>query len=280
MPAKPSFDALPLRKDGPHGNAWGLFGEDDQLGMLNLLTPETTINAAREIIDGTRVSTDLPIGRVSKPFWGRPALHHTIKKWEPVTINDDVVTFNTQSSTQWDGFRHFAYQKEKLFFGGKTQEDFYTSKVNGTHNWVEGGGIVGRGVLLDWASWADAKGIKFDPFTSVSISVKDLKEVAASQGTTFKDGDILFIRSGWLRAVNKLTDDEWSALADQPDPLASASSNQRRRSGGFGITTLPPPLEIKSAWKRGRAKTWTTISMNGSLLDGACRLASCLIRKD
>jgi hypothetical protein len=24
--------------------------------------------------------------------------------------NDDILHFNTQSSTQWDGFRHFSYQ--------------------------------------------------------------------------------------------------------------------------------------------------------------------------
>jgi len=34
----PPFDSLPLAKDGPHGNAWGRFGADDELGMLNLLT--------------------------------------------------------------------------------------------------------------------------------------------------------------------------------------------------------------------------------------------------
>lgn len=43
-----AFDALPLRKNGPHGNAWGLFSRTDQLGMLNHLTPETTREAAKK----------------------------------------------------------------------------------------------------------------------------------------------------------------------------------------------------------------------------------------
>ncbi|KAI1048839.1 hypothetical protein LB505_012855 [Fusarium chuoi] len=38
----PTFDDLPFDKNGPPGNAWGLWGPDDQLGRLNLLTPETT----------------------------------------------------------------------------------------------------------------------------------------------------------------------------------------------------------------------------------------------
>ena len=41
----PSFDELPLDKSGPPGNAWGLWGPDDELGRLNLLTEETTAAA-------------------------------------------------------------------------------------------------------------------------------------------------------------------------------------------------------------------------------------------
>ncbi len=33
-----AFEALPLDKAGPPGNAWGRFGARDQLGTLNLLT--------------------------------------------------------------------------------------------------------------------------------------------------------------------------------------------------------------------------------------------------
>lgn len=35
----PSFDELPIDKSGPELNAWGLYGKDDELGRLNLITP-------------------------------------------------------------------------------------------------------------------------------------------------------------------------------------------------------------------------------------------------
>lgn len=104
---KPSFDSLPLRKDGPHGNAWGLFGENDQLGMLNLLTPETTIAATKEIVHGIRISTDWPLNKFQPPLYGRVAFKQEIHHLLPRTVNDDVLTLNTQGSTQWDGFRHY-----------------------------------------------------------------------------------------------------------------------------------------------------------------------------
>ena len=48
LPDKPSCDSLPLQQNGPRGNAWGLFGNGDELGMLNRLSPENTIAATKE----------------------------------------------------------------------------------------------------------------------------------------------------------------------------------------------------------------------------------------
>jgi hypothetical protein len=104
----PPFEALPLQKNGPPGNAWGLFGDDDELGMLNLLTPETTRDAAREIREDIRIALDWPLNKPSHPTFERQRFHHEIlHRAGPTFMNDDAVHMNTQSSTQWDGFRHY-----------------------------------------------------------------------------------------------------------------------------------------------------------------------------
>ena len=57
----PSFSELPLRKDDPPHSAWGLYGEDDQLGTLNRLTDETVLRSARdEIRSGFRFASIHP----------------------------------------------------------------------------------------------------------------------------------------------------------------------------------------------------------------------------
>lgn len=99
MPTLPPFEALPLRKDGPRGNAWGLFGDDDQCGMLNLLTSDNTVHASKEIMDGTRVSTDWTLTDMTPPSFGRPSLKHKINYLAPLIVNDEI-SFNTQSSSQ------------------------------------------------------------------------------------------------------------------------------------------------------------------------------------
>lgn len=103
----PSFDELTLDPSGPKGNAWGLFGKDNDLGMLNLLTPEVVRAAAQEIKDGVRFSLDWELNHLHKPFYGRQTFEKSIAHKALRVVNDDILVLNTQSSTQWDGFRHF-----------------------------------------------------------------------------------------------------------------------------------------------------------------------------
>lgn len=131
---KPPFSALPLVKPGPPGNAWGLFGPKDELGMLNLLTPENTAEAAKEIQDGVRVSTDWPLNSMAKPCFHRTPFRHELHPLKAFTVvNDDTLTFNPQSSSQWDGFRHFGYQKDRVFFNGCTTEEIRDGERMGIH---------------------------------------------------------------------------------------------------------------------------------------------------
>ncbi|KAF5542027.1 cyclase [Fusarium phyllophilum] len=178
----PTFDDLPLDKNGPPGNAWGLWGPDDQLGRLNLLTPEAVRAAAGEIREGIRMSLDWPLDKLSYPPFGRQALEHQILNKTPMTMNDDVITLNTQSSTQWDGFRHYAY--------------------------ADNGGIVGRGVLIDWYSWSQRNNISLSPFQTNAIKMSHIHAIIAEENIEFHQGDILFIRVGFTAHYNALSPQE------------------------------------------------------------------------
>ena len=131
--SRPPFNYLPFQEHGPPGNAWSLYGSSDELGSLNLLTPESITVAAKEITEGVRVCTDWPLNRMQTPCFDRAPLQHIVKPTTPCTGNDDILTFNTQSSSQWDGFRHYAYQDQKLFYNGCSQEMIESSTKNGTH---------------------------------------------------------------------------------------------------------------------------------------------------
>lgn len=53
---RPSFHALPLRKGDPKASAWGLWGDDDELGTLNLLTPSIIKSATADVVTGETVA--------------------------------------------------------------------------------------------------------------------------------------------------------------------------------------------------------------------------------
>lgn len=83
---------------------------------------------------------------------------------------------------------------------------------------VEKGGIVGRGVLLDWAAWADRSGLSLDPMTTYAIPAEHLIAVAKEQEVEFRSGDILFIRTGFTRAYNELTSENALAISQRETP--------------------------------------------------------------
>jgi hypothetical protein len=96
--SRPPFDQLPLRKGDPPYSAWGLYGADDQLGTLNLLTEEVVKEAVTEVKTGVRVCLDSPINYLTPPSHNRLPLKHTIIGNAPATFHDDTIELNTQVS--------------------------------------------------------------------------------------------------------------------------------------------------------------------------------------
>lgn len=55
----------------------------------------------------TKLTCDsLPLDTPQTPAFGREEFQHKIKELFPGVAYDDTYALNTQSGTQWDGFRH------------------------------------------------------------------------------------------------------------------------------------------------------------------------------
>jgi hypothetical protein len=216
LPFDPSSSSFPSRKDlpkiprAPDGAAW-VWGSSDNLGRLNLLTPSRILSAAQLITSGLVVPLNLPLNVPATPAFGRQSFKHTIKALTPGLAYDDLYELNTQSGSQWDGFRHCAHFASGEFYNGITVADIVGSSANeriGMGHWAERG-IVGRGVLIDYWGYAQKNGVEYDPFEHHAISWEELQKCGESQGVDIRPaseggdiqvGDLLFIRSGWCAA--------------------------------------------------------------------------------
>ncbi|KAH7356307.1 putative cyclase-domain-containing protein [Pyrenochaeta sp. MPI-SDFR-AT-0127] len=231
-PARPPFSDLPLDKNGPPGNAWGLYGTDDELGALNMITPATVKAAAQEIQTGDRVSLDWYLNLPSYPSFARPPFGWKIENRRHPDgtkriVNDDHLDINTQSSSQWDGFRHYGYQKAARYYGGRTQQDVEGSEVIGIDRIADSGGITARGVILDYPRYLEKNGkAKVDALSDNHISAEVLRDMLKDTGVKPRDGDLLLLRTGFTRDYESLGIEARKELANKSPTFLGVQSSK------------------------------------------------------
>jgi kynurenine formamidase len=191
-----------LVADGrPPGTAWGVFGDDDELGTLNHLTPERVRAAAASIRSGRVVSLNLSLLEFDPPIIAhRGAPRHEVFGLNEFHRDDRIDGFFPQASTQIDGLRHFGHPDIGFYNGVDSQRLVAGSPDLGIQN-VARRGIAGRGVLIDVAAYRAAQGRPIDQDSAEHIPVADLDAALAWQGSELRPGDILLIRTGWLAHV-------------------------------------------------------------------------------
>lgn len=131
-------------KNRPEGSEWGDHGADDELGRVNLITPEKVKQGIAEVKEGLTFCLSLPLdypgGNIlnvrrhpprrmptfleDKPYINFPL--HRLDRQNIDVVSDDEVTICLQYSTQWDALSHVGAffdadgdgTEEKVYFNG------------------------------------------------------------------------------------------------------------------------------------------------------------------
>ncbi len=143
---------------------WGKWGPDDELGVLNYVTPEDIVNAARLVKKGRVFRLGLNLdenGPQRGIFGGRwNPMHQMLATGTDAVAGkhdvtpglryaDDAINLPTQAATQWDALAH-VFIGEKMWNGyPATLVDSRGAHKNGIEKFADK--MVGRGVLLDVA---------------------------------------------------------------------------------------------------------------------------------
>jgi kynurenine formamidase len=199
---------------------WGRWGDDDEIGTLNLLTDDVVRSAAAEIRTGRRLALGIPMndqGPQTGAIQGRDnPTHEMIMVDLPLTgdasnftTSDDKLAMGVQAATHWDALAHVSY--EGLLYNG-VASSVITDSGAARMGIDKIRTLVGRGVLLDVAA---AKGV--DRLEGgYPLTAADL-DVAAEHGhVTLRAGDIVLIRTGQIQWFFKGDRERYGTPASGP----------------------------------------------------------------
>jgi kynurenine formamidase len=214
-PKLPRYDELPIRAGAPQGAAWGVFGDSDEVGTINLLSPERVRAAAGSIRSGKVFALNLPINIPDPPLFTRGKHRHTVKIFPNAefVLDDYLDNFYPQASSQWDALCHVKHPMLGAYNGIPDRE---ITGRGGTRLGIDNlarRGIAGRGVLADIARHYDRIGKTLNYTQAESIPLEDLEATLSAEKVKLQAGDILLIRIGWTRFYLSASEETKAELA-------------------------------------------------------------------
>jgi kynurenine formamidase len=187
---------------------WGRWGDEDEIGCLNFLTPAEVLRGVASVRSGKVFMLGIPIGNPSgDPVWpGRSGAirlmtndrsHYVAGKRAPfpggLEYADDYITAFLQGSTQYDALGHTWYA-ERIYNGFDAMTTTAGLSKAGVDK-LGDRGVVGRGVLIDMARHRGKTSLA----VGETFTHEDLEAAASAQGVTIEPHDNLLIRTGWLK---------------------------------------------------------------------------------
>jgi kynurenine formamidase len=201
------LNAEDVRIFGERYSNWGRWGDDDERGTLNLITPDHVLAACQLPRSGKVISCALAFDEHG-PQSGLAGRHNPIhvmladggdalcgaQDFLPGGFRyaDDSVTMPLQCGTQWDALAHVFY--DGMMYGGRdirlvTSRGARANSIDKIKN-----GVVGRGVLLDLPLHRGVEWLE----NGTAILPRELDACAKSHGVTVESGDIVIVRTGMM----------------------------------------------------------------------------------
>lgn len=206
---------------GLPGN-WGRWGDGDERGALNLLTPEVVLRAASACRTGVVYNLGLPVQRSGVPVFdyrGAPQRLTLSSQTDEQNFaaygapgglgaNEDVLVIAAHNGSHVDALCH-VYSDGQLY-NGYSKDTFASQNGAGRCGIDKTGGFATRAVLVDIAGQFGVECLE----PGYRISGGELEKCLAAQGSTVEPGDALLVRTGWLDLFGRLADE------GQPPPFA------------------------------------------------------------
>ncbi|MDE2006697.1 MAG: cyclase family protein [Rhodospirillales bacterium] len=221
----------------PEGSTWGDWGENDERGRLNLVTPAKVLQGVAEVRTGRSFCLSLPLDypgeQLLNPRRGPPVLKPTLRDGKPNMnyplrcddptlldiVSDDQVLLTLQYSTQWDSLAHVGQMfdadgdgvPEDCYYNGfRAGRDImgpvlYDAKGNQTPSGAEQGARH-LGLEPMATSCVQGRAVMIDleahfGRTGHIVGYEDLMGVLAKDKVVVEVGDFVCIRTGFAQML-------------------------------------------------------------------------------
>ncbi|WP_282604327.1 cyclase family protein [Pelagibius sp. Alg239-R121] len=181
------------------------WGAEDEIGAVNLITPESVLAASKLIKTGKTYNLGIIVDSKTPAFAPR-TLSLTILQPNQIStqgLGDNHMTYNDDIFMGWlgigpqiDGLAHIGI--DHVYYNG--HKDSEIAKADGmTKLGLEKlPPIVARGVMLDMAAYYGVDMVEEGtPYTK-----DDIMGAAKKQGVEIRKGDVVLFHSGWLNLLD------------------------------------------------------------------------------
>jgi kynurenine formamidase len=201
-------------------NNWGRWGDDDEKGAINLITPEKRLQAVGLVQSGRTVSVSRFWPKTPGALNPQPAQHFT--QWFDRgegggAVDYYGIMYHGYSTTHVDALCH-VWDTNGMWNGRKHDDVFTPSGTTFGDITAWQDGIITRGVLLDVPKF------RGQPYVTIDnpVTGPELEEVAKSQGVEVTPGDALIVYSG-REAWQAANSDDYMGRPPSPGLHASCS---------------------------------------------------------
>lgn len=179
-----------LPEEGGVRHSWGLWGPEDRRGTFNRIDDAAVRRGLDAAVDGRVFSLNWQMDLPDPPLFRRAPMRHELVVGTNTATNDVISGWNTQGSSQWDGFRHVSWH-------GKGTYNGLPPAAHGVHHWAAAP-IVTRAVVCDVGRWRRTVGRPLRYDEPDLIEVGDIESALGAGGIQVEVGDILLLETGWL----------------------------------------------------------------------------------
>lgn len=236
-------------KQRPPGSTWGDWGDDDELGRINLLTPEKVLQGVREVEHGIAFSLSLPLDypggsamnqrryppilRPTEDLQHKQDVFYNVVASEQISPDlidvwsDDVVTLWLQYSTQWDSLAHQGAEfdadgdgvAEPVYYNGYRPGTDLVGPEEDAKGDGSGSKAFARRLGLEHMAehGVQGRGVLIDIAHHLGtgyqpVSFKQLQEIMTADNVVVEPGDMLLLHTGFATQI--------LAWGKNPDPVA------------------------------------------------------------